>query len=199
MLENPKRYSRYPSRQSSLHGWADKNEHLVRKTFACGNGLYVREINSDGELHYLVEGVLKKQGEKLYNWKLRTGLNPPQMNTDKQAQEIGEFLQVTGGETDQQRCDSGNVSAEQVNVRWSLLLLVQLLQAALDCVSVVLPRHPLQEEEGLLEHAQQVLLKIHRHAVLRHELVDARHGEDAEPCPVHLAVPALLLVLPAAV
>lgn len=142
-------------------------------SLGSGNGLYIKKISSHGELHYLVEGVLKKQGEKLYDWKLRTGLNPPQMNTDKQAQEIGELLQVTGGETEQQRCDSGSVSAEQVNVKWRPLrggagpvLLIQLLQPALDCVSVVLSRHPLQEEEGLLEHAQQVLLKIHRHAVL---------------------------------
>lgn len=77
--------------------------------------------------------------------------------------------------------------------------LVQLLQAALDRVGVVLPRHPLQEEEGLLEHAQQVFLKIHRHAVLRHQLVDASHCEDAEPGPLHLAVAALLRVLPSAV
>lgn len=45
--------------------------------------------------HYLVEGVLKKQGKKLNNWKLRTGLNPPQVNTDKQAQKICELFQVT--------------------------------------------------------------------------------------------------------
>lgn len=55
------------------------------------------------ELNYLVEGVLEKQCKKLYNWKLRTGLNPPQMNTDKQAQKIGKLFQVTAGETDQQR------------------------------------------------------------------------------------------------
>lgn len=32
---------------------------------------------------YLVEGVFEKQGKKFYNWKLRTGLNPPQVNTDE--------------------------------------------------------------------------------------------------------------------
>lgn len=85
-------------------------------------------------------------------------------------------------------------------MRWTgPVPLVQLLQAALDCVSVVLSSHPLQEEEGLLEHAQQVFLKIHWHAVLRHELIDAGHCEDAEPCPVHLAAPTLLHVLPSAV
>lgn len=44
---------------------------------------------------YLVECVLKKQSKKLNNWKLRTGFNPPQMNTDEQAQKIGELFQVT--------------------------------------------------------------------------------------------------------
>lgn len=85
-------------------------------SLGSGNGLYIKKVNSHGELHYLVEGVLKKQGEKLHDWKLRTGLNPPQMNTDKQPQEIGEFLQVTGGETEQQRWDSGNVSAGECEV-----------------------------------------------------------------------------------
>lgn len=66
-------------------------------------------------------------------------------------------------------------------------------------MSVVLPREPLQQEEGLLEHPQQVLLKVHRHAVLGHELVDAGHGEHAQPRAVHLAALALVSVLPLAV
>lgn len=45
--------------------------------------------------NYLVESVLEKQGEKLYDWKLRTGLDPPQVNADKQPQEVCELLQVT--------------------------------------------------------------------------------------------------------
>lgn len=121
------------------------------------------------------------------------------MNTDKQAQKVGELFQVTAGETDQQTFKQ-TVKCELVlsKKRWTgPVLLIQLLQAALDCVSVVLSSHPLQEEEGLLEHAQQVFLEIHRHAVLRHQLVDASHCEDAEPGPVHLADPALLHVLPA--
>lgn len=68
--------------------------------FVCSHSSI--KINLKHELSYLVEGVLKKQRKKLYNWKLRTGLNPPQMNTDKQAQKIGELFQVTAGETDQQ-------------------------------------------------------------------------------------------------
>lgn len=44
---------------------------------------------------YLVKCVLKKQRKKLNNWKLGTGFNPPQMNTDEQAQKIGELFQVT--------------------------------------------------------------------------------------------------------
>lgn len=153
------------------------------------------------KINYLVEGVLKKQRKKLYNWKLRTGLDPPQMNTDKQAQEVGELFQVTAGETDQQTFkQTVKRELDLSKKKWKgFVLLVQLLQAALDCVSVVLSGHPLQEEEGLLEHAQQVFLEIHRHAVLRHELVDAGHCEDAEPCTVHLAAPALLHVLSAAV
>lgn len=66
-------------------------------------------------------------------------------------------------------------------------------------MGVVLSSHPLQEEEGLLEHAQQIFLEIHRHAVLRHQLVDAGHREDAEPGPLRLAAAALLHVLPSAV
>lgn len=46
---------------------------------------------------YLVEGILKKQGKKLYNWKLRARLDPPQVNADKEAQEISELFQVTAG------------------------------------------------------------------------------------------------------
>lgn len=46
---------------------------------------------------YLVKGVFEKQSKKLYNWKLRTGLYSPQVNTDKQAQKIGELFQVAAG------------------------------------------------------------------------------------------------------
>lgn len=90
-----------------MGGLMKKSTSIVRKRLHAVTDFILKKINSHEELHYLVEGVLEKQGEKLYNWKLRTGLNPPQMNTDKQAQEIGEFLQVTGGETDQQRCVLG--------------------------------------------------------------------------------------------
>lgn len=76
---------------------------------------------------------------------------------------------------------------------------VEFLQTTLHGVSVVLPREPLQQEEGLLEHAQQVLLKVHRHAVFRHELVDAGHGEHAQPRAVHLVAVALVSVLALAI
>lgn len=72
---------------------------------------------------------------------------------------------------------------------------VEFLQPTLDRVRVVLPREPLQQEEGLLEHAQQVLLKVHRHAVLGHKLVDAGHGEHAQPSAVHLVAIVLVSVL----
>lgn len=49
---------------------------------------------ADWENAYLVEGVLEEQGKKFYNWKLRTRLNPPQVNTDEQTQEICELFQV---------------------------------------------------------------------------------------------------------
>lgn len=49
---------------------------------------------------------------------------------------------------------------------------------------VVLLGDLLQEVESLLEHSEQVLLKLHRHAVLGHELVDAGHGQHAQAAPL---------------
>lgn len=56
-----------------------------------------KQITVQPNDNYLVEGVLEKQGKKLYNWKLRTRLNPPQVDTDKQAQKICELFLVTAG------------------------------------------------------------------------------------------------------
>lgn len=49
---------------------------------------------------------------------------------------------------------------------------------------VVLLGDLLQEVEGLLEHAEQVLLELHRHTVLGHEFIDAGHGQHAQAAPL---------------
>lgn len=64
-----------------------------------------------------------------------------------------------------------------------LLPLIQLLEPALHRVRVVLLGDLLQEVESLLEHAEQVLLELHRHAVLGHEFVDAGHGQHPQTAP----------------
>lgn len=84
-----------------MGGLIKKGTLYLLGQFACSHCSMKKKHKH--ELNYLVEGVLKKQCKKLYNWKLRTGLDPPQMNTDKQAQKICELFQVTAGETDQQR------------------------------------------------------------------------------------------------
>lgn len=64
---------------------------------------------------------------------------------------------------------------------------------------VILSCQPLQEKEGLLEHAQQILFKVHWHTVLRYQFIDAGHSEHTESGAVHLAALTLLSVSPSPV
>lgn len=81
---------------------------------------------------------------------------------------------------------------------WAIPL-IEFLQAALDCMSIILSCQPLQEKEGLLEHAQQILLKIHWHTVLWHKLIDTGHGKNTKPGTIHLVALTLLSISPSSV
>lgn len=47
-------------------------------------------------------------------------------------------------------------------------------------MSVILLGNLLQEVKSLLEHPQQILLKLYRYTVLGHQLIDARHGKHSK-------------------
>lgn len=45
---------------------------------------------------YLVKGIFKEQLQELHNWELGVGLDPPQVDADKEPQEVCELLHIAG-------------------------------------------------------------------------------------------------------